>query len=379
MKVIKRKIVFFIVILCQCYTLLPAQQLVFSSRKLEEIGKHIPDHYYPSIANTINVPSISSRPIIVDYNKKKEVSHIGISLFSQEMKELINLPVCNFLERVLLELILCESGSDQERKLKEYDIRLENQNGKKIAVSTTLAGINTSIKFSLDKEQGKYVAKWEDNKYQSTLISFPASRELIFGTDKKESDEELGGVFAGDNCTGNMPQVTLDYAALALKKQDGTDLYVHTGNIFMINAMNSNTYYQRHDKTYQVVFDKFYPYESLSNLFLTQGNKHELKLQITHRIYGANTPVFDISLDNFVCLFKDDFDIFCGTLDGRDLTKIKMTVILRNKNYDFVHMLEIDTSKEILFTRKGILKADLYTNIPQQNIEYLFEEDKSIK
>ena len=349
----------------------------FSSRKLAEMGDLFPKNCLPKKDSIFDCPKVlQGKSFVVNYNAKNEVSHLGVSLFSPETKQIINLPVCNFIERFMLELLLQKSpkGITNTLKYNKIDIRkngIEYGKGYFTSIGSELSSLPNNINFRLAKD-AVYSAAWgEWDNLNSFIITFPVSRELIFGTDKKESDQNIGDLLEGnlDDCHF----IKKDYSITAeeLTRMEGTDLYVKKSNIFLKNTINSDVYYKRSGSKYQLFFDADFPEYALSNIFITRQFGDNLTLKITHRMYGGFTPEFSISLNKFFCIFDKGFDAYC-IVPFPQQDRIKISVVLHNQDFDYIHLLRINASSEDIFSKNGVLEADLYTNIPKDNLTNLF-------
>lgn len=354
------------------------QAQTFATRKLTETGELFPKICLPATDSIFNCPQITKgKSFIVQYNRKNEIEHLGVSLFSPETKKMISLPVCNFIERLMLELLLQKSTADVESKLAEYQIKLQRNGleyGRNAFTSITqlLSDIQNPTRFTLLKDS-VYAAVWEFGNKEQLILSFPASRELIFGTDEEESDADIGELFADDNCEQGFHTVAPEIvSANELTPVTGTDLYKRKGGMLMIPQINSDTWYQRSDNLYRLTFSPAYPFESLENLFITKQIENTLLLKITHRKYGGFTPEFTIPLNRFFCLFDKGFTTYC-VLRRTDPKSIKISVILHNRDFNYFHLLDIQTTAEQIFKSGGILTADFYTNIPLHNLKSLFK------
>ena len=83
------------------------QNVEFSLKKLEDIASQLPSKYLVKRDTIMPCPDICrNKSIVILHDEKRRISHLGISLFSKETKEIINRPVCDFVERLLLELAL---------------------------------------------------------------------------------------------------------------------------------------------------------------------------------------------------------------------------------------------------------------------------------
>lgn len=368
-----RQVLLFSFIIGYCFCA-HAQHIKYASRKLAEIGDELSLEKQATVKNgTMSVPATTDFPVVIQHNDKDELSHIGIALFPDEAKKMINYPVCNYLERLLLELALQESGNNKNDKIKEYDLTIEKIVANKknaISIPQLLKTLKQPADFSLEKLNDNFIATWTYMDGNLLKMTFPASREVIFGTDKKEADELLYKSLKDIVCD---KEAIPDEVDTALLEKTKTGLFVKRGAVFFINNMNNDMYYDKKGNSYSPVFDEKFPYESLSNSFLTKTPHPNLSLRITHRTYEEVKPSFTIPLNDFVCTFKGHFDFYCGE-ESLTPEEIKMTVVLKNEMYNYIHMLLIKADSRQVFSSGGILECTLYSNIPQQNIQYIFEE-----
>ena len=351
----------------------------YSSIKMAEIGKQFPKECLPKVNSIFDCPQIlKSKSFIIQYNKKNEIEHLGISLFSPETKQMINLPVCNFIERVSLELLLQKTEPLTQKKLKEYQISLEKKgkllgNTKISSIENLLSNLKQPVRFDLHQHDGTYYASWEQEDGELYILTFPASRELIFGTNKKESDLTLSEQLSENICEN------LSLNKLNVQKQEletipnHKTVFLKRGNPFDIPELNSDTYYEQDSNGILLpVNSHVYPAFLLKNMLLIPQFKTTLKLHVKHRMYGNFTPEFDIKPSNFICFFQPEFDIYCFVDDSKEEI-IKATVVLYNRMFNYIHLLSVKTTVSTLFQKNGILEAEFFSNIPQHNIKNLFD------
>lgn len=345
----------------------------YESKKLADLGELFPKNCLPETDSIFNCPQIiQKKSLIICYNNKHEIKHLGISLFSPETKEIINQPVCNFIERMMLELALTQSATDISEKLRQYRINLKKNgvafnSGYFTSLNSTLDDMQNPVQFSIHKDSC-YTVFWKYGDDDVLTMSFPISRELIFGTDKKESDQITGELFSEANCD-TTTENSSGFVASDLKLLNNSDLYLRKGSSFLASRINSDTYYQRSGTKYQLVFNSEYPTESLANLLNTkQGNS--LMLKITHRMYGGFTPEFCIPLSRFLCMFNKGFSTYC-IFKRQKLDKIQVSAVIHSNDFGYIHLLRIKATSRELFMDNGTLVADLYTNIPEYNLKNL--------
>lgn len=366
------------VFLCVVYAV---QSQTYSSVKLSEIGEYLPAKCLPPTDSIFDCRQIiSGKSLSIKYNSKKEIEHLGVSLFSPEMKEMINLPVCNFIERFLLELLLQKTTAAITQRLDEYSVSIEGKNigGQKSihsvqSISAVLNKMQGTVKFLLQQEGTNYTAIWELPNNEIFTITFPASRELIFGTNKKESDRKLGELLTESHCSkikNETYRITPDDVKPASFDKA---VFERRGSFFMLPKLNSDKYYYCDaDKNFYPLNADNYPAVSLKNLLLIPQLNTTLRLHLTHRQYGNFTPEFDIKLCDFICFFQSGFDSYCH-VENPESGVLQATIILHNKAFNYIHLLNITTDTGTIFQENGILNAELYSNIPQHNIKNLFQ------
>jgi len=352
--------------------------ITFSVKKLEDIASQLPAKYLIDRDTIVIFPEIcESKPFVIQYNDKKQVSHLGISMFSKELKELINEPVCNFVERFLLELVLAADGKAIVSLLNHHDILLQ-KNGRKFgegnvnSIQAILNEITDPVRFTFSKDDKSYSFFWEYGLQDLFAIQFPLNRELITGTNRVEADNVLFDQLQDNNCK-NLPALADNlFDSAKLSTYDGT-VFVCKGDSFMLGSINENTYYRKAARGYELIFDAKYPSESLSNLFFGNFANNTLKIHVTHSMYGNYNPEYEIRLNDFICFFKQDFKVFTASYE-KEPGVINATVIFQNKLYNYIHLLIISAKKETIFSKNGVLSASFRSNIPQHNIKSLVGE-----
>lgn len=351
----------------------------YASRKLAEIGEYLPKTCLPAKDSIFSCPEIiGGKSLVIKYNIRNEVIHLGLSLFSQEIKEMINFPVCSFIERFLLELIQQKSASGIAGKLKEFGISFEEKKltgSGDLSPATLLSILNKMQQpthFTLQQTDAKYTAIWKFGDYEILTMTFPVSRELIFGTNKKESDEALSEVLPGSYCSEEQKKQIRFAANEMTANQYNSRVFERKGDFFILPKLNSDICCFRNGKgEYQPVFDADYPAVSLKNIFLLPQMNTNLLLHIKHHQYSNFTPEFEMNLDDFICFFQTESDIYCH-VETEEQNMLKVYVIIHSKKFNYIHMLYAKTDADTVFKENGMLQAEFYSNIPQHNVKNLF-------
>lgn len=367
--------------LCMCsigfvYANTDDSDVGFVSRKIKQLAELLPMQQLPDCDTIVAVPQvIKNKSLIFTYNDRNEISHIGLSLFSDATKFLLDPSICNFLERYLLELILQEDNRAVERKLAEYHITLLFDgkpfgSSNLLSLGNILEQMDMPVKFSLRHQDKRAEASWRFGRHTLNM-SFPLYRELIDGTDKKESD---------DNVYHQLQTAVFDSVTVTDEPVDGRNLqplkegriWVSKGEVFLVQPLSSDRYYVKSGSNYRPVFQKEYPEYSANNLFLTYRNGKNKSLLITHRKYGRFTPEITIPLLNFLQCFSDEFVTYCHT-GHNSKGELETIVVFSHTKLNYIHLLRVAIDEQQLFAANPVLKADFYSNIPQQYIRTLLQ------
>ena len=354
-----------------------AQEVEFSLKKIEDISSQLPAEYFTGNDTLIPCPDIcANKSIVILHNEKGQISHVGISMFSREMKEIINLAVCDFIERFLLELALEKDEKSIISMLDHYRISLRRNGlafgeGFMKSISEILRNIEEPAMFTLNKKGvDLYAAVWEYGVDNILVLEFPSNRELILGTNKKESDDILHVQLKDNYCNDASVTDLILPGNSNLVLSDNPSVFISKGDTFMLKMINEDTYYKKTNKGYELIFDRAFPKESLSNLFYGFFANNSLKLHVKHSIYGNFTPEFEMKFADFICYFKNDFKVYTASfLKGEG--EVHSTIVFQNIHYNYIHLLTIKTTEDSIFNKNSVIAASFHSNIPQHNISNL--------
>lgn len=327
----------------------------------------------------LSCPQIGSdKKIVFSHNRHGEISHVGISIFAPEFKNYYNPYICNCIERLYLELLLKRDDAERTRFLKEMDVRLV-LNGYRLGsvrfpnLKQGLALINDKNLMNIEEGENNYlftVASSDDDEMQMTI---PKNRELIFGTDKKEEDERLDLMLRTSRKHVLRPVIP---AETSLRKIAGKkDLWKREGTAFMIDSVRSDMYFTKQNGRLRPLFDSAYPCESMCNLLLGQIAEPDVLLAMSHKMYGLSIPKFTIPLADFIGQMpKNSVFYACARLieGGRTISGV---LLINNPQYNYIHLMTVTVPVAELFVDEPVVKAYLYTNVPQHNVRDLFMEN----
>lgn len=370
--------IFFVLLLASIMSAIACnadEEQQYVSRKVKSLVDALPLKQIPLKDTIVEVPVlIKNKSLIFQYNGRGELFHVGISLFTEETKDMLERNICNFLERFFLEMLLQDDKAGICFKLEEYHVQmwLDGQDYAKNnlwSLTNFLEMMEMPVNFSMAHNKGFAQAKWSFNGH-SLHLRFPLYRELITGTDKKESDEELYNQLQG--VAFNEVHLENENVTEQNLVNIGQGIYVRPGETFQIKSLTSDSYYVKEKELFVPLFDERFPEYSMTNLFQTYTHGLGKTLLLTHRKYGRFTPEISMPLVNFLDFFRKEFVLTCHTGYNKK-GNLETIVVFNHKTLNYIHLMRVRSDKQQLFEPETLLKGDFYSNIPQHYIKTLFK------
>jgi hypothetical protein len=329
----------------------------------------------PQQGSTFLCPQLApDHQLVVERNAAGEVSHLGVSIFSTEFKAYYNVAVCNCVERSFLELL--EAGSTAGRKvwLKQYGVQLL-YNGYPFGsqqftdLKKGMQLINEQARLDLSEEEDYYLFTVTAPSEDALCLKVPKDREYIFATDKKEEDEAVDRLLQNGlhyNLTPLIPQVN----RLKSLRQG---IWVWPGQSYMIDSLSTEKYYVQAGQQWSPLFAVSDPCESMRNLLLGQVAGTDIRLDVTHKMYGLSHPQFLISLSDFLgILAQQDCRMYATARLVGGGQEVSGVLLIENPKYHYIHLVTVTAPVADLFGAHPLLRTYLYTNVPQHNVLNLF-------
>ena len=314
----------------------------------------------------------------VEYNKENKICHLGISLFSEVFFNHLGESICNFHERLFLELYLL-SDVEINNYCKEHKLYLSvmELTGNKVLAKKDLGQVinlikENNTKYILVKDSLYCSSTWQNGNKKVELF-FPSTFSLVSGMDKKEADDLF------EKELNNQPSIKYVPEALFVEKQDlydaGKGVFIKYGKTMFIKEMTSNLYFlYREGEGYSILHDRQYPVESISNMIIhPDKNLNNLAINIKHKAYGSEIKEYNVGLFDFLMFLYRDYNTYVG-IEKATKDELSFTVIFQNKYYNCHHLLYVKTSPATIFDSGGHLFGTLYTYIPNHNIKNLYKE-----
>ncbi len=161
-----------------------------------------------------------------------------------------------------------------------------------------------------------------------------------------------------------------------LKKTSEDNIFKVIGKSFQVESLCSDYYVRRNGHQYDVIYDARYPLESFVNLLMNKVAKNDHTILITHHQYGNVVKKLKMPMSNMFNLLARTMDLYCF-VTAIDKKKINGVMVFHNPNKNLIHLFEVSADTRDLVKDKSQIEADLYSNIPQDNIRSLFKENKT--
>lgn len=361
------KIICFITSIFFCLYL--QAQIQFKTEKIKKIATHLPSKVLRN-EDVLVKWSGSPQPIVKRIEKGNTLSHLGIYLFNEETRTALQ-DHADFLERIMLELMLYKNDNQVKAKLNEYKMKwmLNDRNEEKPYTSLVkfLSAYNVSdVAVGIDFSDKIYVAHWKQGNNKFSL-SYSAVRELIQGTDLKEAEA---------NFFYKLKQLEPVVSKSSSKPINISQLSPIKGKLYRkIGICHSeqpsycnDTYYFRTDDTNTAlpIYDKNYPALSMINMMAGVVPCHNRKIQMSVHLYGGKIETLSMP---FSILYSSLFaDMQCYLkLDMSNPEKYYARFYYLNEQMQYVHVAEVEISPNNIFKEDVVWKGHMYMFIPEYN------------
>lgn len=312
----------------------------YSSLELEEIG---------SLLKSNPIKHYSCKD-----PKTGAITHLGLSLFTQQYDYPYN-DVLKFVERFALHAQLLNTT---EQKLLLSD--------KKVKITPMkLEPADSLSKLEIQADGQRIYINWSHCR-----VSFPQEFNLIYGLNKKESDnyfrESLLKFYNSSivNESDNKKRIPI------VTPYDSTAYYVKEGVNYIIHEVNTNQFYVKSKgDTLRPLYTEKYAAESVVNIMQQIVSSDEFVLNICQNLYGYKKVNFSIPLKSF-----SDFCASSGCtpyvgIEEETEAYVKAVVVYRNEFFGYNHLLYVEVPRIVLKEQKGSIKAFLYCYIPTHNLK----------
>ena len=294
------------------------------------------------------------------------VDHIGMLLFTEEMRQHGNAAVMDFLESALLY----NTFGLTDNKLKYIDVKfLKGSWGQ-------LLSLSPAATFTLGMIDGKaYEAVWREGDEEKVSLLMPVKYDMMMNAPRKELEHNFVRDLRAFRPQPRPDVCHIDTARLKAVLEQGDTLYMLPGRHYMLPTVTDATYYRRTDSTgYVPVADARYPVQTVANAVLTgSGRLPEATVSLTVVASDGNNDTVAVPLHNLVEFAKSQgcapYFSYEETRDGT----LHGALFLYNRERGYDHVLSLSCAVGDIGSDKLAFVSRAYLFAPTTNVKSVYE------
>ena len=284
------------------------------------------------------------------------VMHVGLTLFTEEIKQIGDRSVLEFVERYFLQLFHPAPNSTSELMIHSDGVSFPNGRWQDIKK------IKTNTPFTIDYQLMRYTITWK-TKGVNLSFSFPGKYQLIAGENLVQAEEHLPNDISHTECLLHPEENSSEMTSTSLK-----NYYIKKGAWYYAETLNATTYYKKEVNSFTPVVDIDFIEESLADMMLCPAAADSFMVDFTICGYGYKNTQFKVPLHQWIdyCEQKG-CNIYCG-IESINTQEVKATVLAVNQTLNYNHLLTVTVPLTAIEQGKGSIKAKLNAFIPTNNI-----------
>lgn len=331
------------------------------------------------LSNPANREGLSLRA-----DRQGMIEHIGIPIFSSEMRTLMPSPIYDYLEYALLN----HKYRISENTLQEQKIRFRN------GTWEDLEQISPESDCTIDNRDNKwYIATWNTATAKPLSVAIPIDYELLANSSRKEMEQDFAQALKRFKPSAPKPFIVEEDELESLHR-DG--LLVKKGGSFLMPQINSDTYYkltliretgmalvQKHsavpeeatleEEIPMLLVSNAYPRETWANILLTPHHADiDVSLSLELLFAGYHKEAVKVSLAQWMGYCGSEgcspYYIYEGEKDGRCVAILMMY----NRSAGYAHLAYLHSPKDQFEAKAQTYTGKVYMFIPTSNIQELF-------
>ena len=337
-----------------------AQATDFATKGLERLASCVGLNGLESLPQgTHYIYMYKGRKLAVRVNEWKEVEHIGLLLFPEELRRQHPLPIYDFLERYLLASNALPDDSDERFMMAWDKVHFAHGNAQ------TALKLDTMTSFS-ENHVGlrAYKVSWTDGGRKLLEMSFQMDYQLLTGCNALELESSLFKKLRRGLAKGTvLPQVNVS--------ADGTE-YTKHGKFFISPMVRNDIYYTKNGNNagaWLLVSDPARMTKTISNIRIAAESDHGMKVRIKLDKYGLRTDsvTVDYKVWRQLCIEEGCVPYF--GLKSKQGDVYRCSVFMVNETGGYLHLLSIDVPEDaVRMPERKLALARLYCYVPLHNV-----------
>ena len=280
------------------------------------------------------------------HQERQTIDHIGLQLFSPEIRSMGQSPIFDFLERYFLQLKYPPTVKSASNMLRDDQFRFLKGS------LSSIDEIRPTDDFAFNNDNHRYTATWNRDGKVLLSVSFPVEYELISGENKIEAE---------DNIMSDIKKTKVSHQS---------PLTTHLSENTYINGCFSNRLYYQQGK---LISNSNHPAETLANMMLSTQARGQYDINVTQISYGFQKKVFQVPLRQWIAFCQNSgCQLYFGVEDMNEQGDISAVVLAVNQAENYNHVLTARISSDIFNSERGTIDARLYPYVPTHNVLNMF-------
>lgn len=331
------------IIMCLTAAMTATAQVTYRTQELQRLATTLKVDA-GKLHEGYNTLSVANTPLTV-HLQNGVVDHIGLSLFSEEMRQAAQTPVFDFLERYFLQLKYPPSEKTAAMMVRDDGFRFER------GTLQTVGTLLPTDKFEYRYDGHRYVVSWSRDDSPLLTVSFPVEYQLMSGENKIDAERHI---------LSDIQQTAVVHVPDNQEKQ--YDSYI-------VETCTNRLYFAG-DK---LVCNARYPAETVANMMLSTEMKGSVLLRITQVEYGFRKSTVEVDLKRWITFCRNTHcQLYYGVDNVSDDGTVEAVVLAVNCEENYNHVLTVTVPADVIAAQHGTVEARLYSYVPTQNIRNLF-------
>lgn len=278
------------------------------------------------------------------HKEGQTIDHIGLQLFSEQMRSINTSPVYDFLERYFLQLKYPPTVKTASNMIRDDEFKFLTGSMK------TIGDIRMTDDFAYSNDNHRYIVAWSRDGKTLLSVSFPVEYQLISGENKIEAE---------NNLLADIQNSPIRKSIDNLKRGEN-----------YINEHFSNRLYTQKG---QLIASSKHPAETAANMMLSTNAKGEYNINISQISYGFQKKNYQVPLRQWISFCKaNGCQLYFGIEKIADDGAIDAVVLAFNQAENYNHVLTVSIPSKVISQHQGSIEARLYPYVPTHNVMNMF-------
>lgn len=285
-----------------------------------------------------------------------EISHIGLNLFTDEMKRSTDKSLLDFVEEALLAKVL-------NVKSNVYDRLVINK-----GVLTDFSSLSPQSDYSLNNSNSKSMTIEWPLSDRCVSVTMPLNYDVLSSGSREEIENDF--ITKIKNFKGS--RISFEPIDTLKLEPYGEDKLIYPGDSYLNSFITRNIYFGINNTC--PVYDPHSPVESIANLFIFPSeisDSIKVDLTILKHEYGEKETII-LPLNQLLAASENDGCIPFWGMEKYEEGILEGSLFLYNNFRGYDHVLKISCNPEEILSNKGSITARASLYIPTNNVQNLF-------